>query len=98
MSLNERMDEGDILLQEETAVGEEETAGELAERLSGMGAKLLVETVKLLEAGEVPRRVQDPSQSSYAPKLSPEIRILDWSKPARQTVNLIRGCPRSRGP
>lgn len=91
MFMNERMDEGDILLQEETGIGEEETAGELAERLSEIGARLLVETVRQLESGKAERHPQEGSQASYAPKLSPEIRRIDWAKTAREIVDLIRG-------
>lgn len=91
MFMNERMDEGDILLQEETGIGEEETAGELSERLSEIGARLLVETVRQLESGKAERHPQEGSQASYAPKLSPEIRRIDWAKTAREIVDLIRG-------
>jgi len=91
MFMNERMDEGDILLQEETGIGEEETAGELSERLSEIGARLLVETVRQLESGKAERHPQEGSQASNAPKLSPEIRRIDWAKTAREIVDLIRG-------
>lgn len=91
MLMNEKMDEGDILLQETVGIGEEETAGELAERLSEIGANLLVETVTRIEAGKAQGIPQDHTQASVAPKLSPEMRWVEWAKPAREIANLVRG-------
>jgi methionyl-tRNA formyltransferase len=91
IAMNEKMDEGDILLQKEVGIGEDETAGELGERLARVGAKLLVETIRLMEEGKAKRTPQDSSQASYAPKLSPEIQWIDWARPAREIVNLVRG-------
>lgn len=91
IAMNEKMDEGDVLLQEEVEIGDEEDAGELALRLARTGAGLLVKTVGLLGEGKAKRVSQDSSQASYAPKLTPEMRWIDWTKPGLEIVHLVRG-------
>ena len=88
--LNERVDAGGILLQQRIAIGPDETAGELDDRLRQAGAKLLVETVNQLEQGLEPRP-QDDAQVSRAPKLSREDGRIHWDRPTEQVRNLIRG-------
>jgi methionyl-tRNA formyltransferase len=84
------MDTGDMLLRETTAIGPEETAGELSERLAGIGARLLLRTLK--EIDSLPRIPQDGAQVTMAPRLKKEDGWLRPSEPARDLVNRIRGC------
>jgi methionyl-tRNA formyltransferase len=91
MRIDAGLDTGDILLQAETAIGPEETAIELAARLSGMGAALLVEALDRLARGELPARPQDPAEATYAPLLKKEDGRLDWSQSAAALHNRVRG-------
>lgn len=89
MKINAGLDTGDMLLKWETPVGSEETSLELGERLSIAGARLLIETLNRIDS-IVPEQ-QDDSQSSYAPILKREDGQIDWSRPAEETLNRIRG-------
>jgi methionyl-tRNA formyltransferase len=91
MRIDAGLDTGDILLQRETGIGPEETAVELAERLAAMGAALLVETLAGLERGEIVPRPQDSTQATFAPVLKKEDGRIEWSRPAHEIVNRIRG-------
>ncbi|WP_312641676.1 methionyl-tRNA formyltransferase [Hydrogenoanaerobacterium sp.] len=92
MFMAEGLDTGDMILKMETPIGEDETAGELFDRLCIIGADCLEQTIRLFESGEpVPREMQDDAQSSYAPMLDKELSRLDFSKSARELHNLIRG-------
>ncbi len=91
MFMGETLDGGDVILQKKTPIGEEETAGELFDRLSFMGADLLAETVALIEEGNVPREVQDDALACYAPMVTRETGIIDWTKDAKTICNLVRG-------
>jgi methionyl-tRNA formyltransferase len=84
------MDTGDMLLRETTAIGPEETAGELSERLAGIGARLLLRTLK--EIDSLPRIPQDGAQATMAPRLKKEDGWLRPAEPARDLTNRIRGC------
>lgn len=85
------MDTGDILLKAETPIGETETAGELSDRLSELGAQLLVRTLRELEAGTLKRTQQNPEEATYEPKLDKETGRMDWTKTAREIDCLVRG-------
>ena len=89
--LNSRVDAGDILLQQNVAVGEEETAGELEQRLAELGAVLVAATVEGLERGELQPRPQLAAGASRAPKLSREDGRLIWSQSTERVRNRIRG-------
>ncbi|MBE6737233.1 MAG: methionyl-tRNA formyltransferase [Ruminococcaceae bacterium] len=91
MYMGKGLDTGDIILKYETEVGENETAGELFDRLAESGADLLLETLELLEKGEAPRIPQDESLATYASMLSKDMCIIDWSKSADEVHNLVRG-------
>ncbi len=91
MYMGEELDAGDMLLKEETPIGENETAGELFDRLSGIGARLLAETIEELEKGTVVPKPQDPSQVSYAPMLDKKMAWVDFTQPARKVHKLICG-------
>ncbi len=91
MYMNEGMDTGDIILQEEVEIGEDETTGELWERLSKIGGKLLVKTLKQIETNSVVRQKQG-EDFTIAPMLSKEMAKIDWkSKTAQEIKNLVRG-------
>lgn len=91
MYMDRTLDTGDMIFKEETAIGEYETAGELSERLSRSGAKLIVKTLCALEAGSAPREKQNDANSNYAEMLTKETGHIDWSQPSDTLINLIRG-------
>ena len=91
MFMGEGLDTGDMLLKAETPVGAEETAGQLFDRLKDLGADLLLETLEKLEQGTLTPVPQNEEDSTHAPMLSKELSVIDWSKPARELHNLIRG-------
>ncbi len=91
MYMATRVDAGEIILTGKTPIGDNETAGELYERLSEMGASLLVETVDLIERGDAPRIAQDPSKRFYARKLKKADGEIEWGKPSREVYDHIRG-------
>lgn len=91
MFMAEGMDTGDMLLKAETDIGPEETAGELFDRLKLIGAELLTDTLNKLEQGYLKGTPQDNSQATLAPMLKKEMSAIDWSKPARQIHDQIRG-------
>ena len=91
MFMAEGLDTGDILLQKETPIGPDETAGELFDRLAPMGAELLLETIPLLETGTVQRIPQPEDGGAYASQLTKEMAWIDWNRPAQEIHNLVRG-------
>ena len=85
------MDTGDMILKEEVDIGEDETTGELWERLSKIGGNLLVETLKEIEKGIAPREKQG-NDYTLAPMLNKEMAKIDWeNKTAEEIKNLVRG-------
>ena len=91
MYLDEEMDSGDIILKKEVAIGENETSGELWDRLSKIGADLLVETLEQIENGTAPRKKQG-SNFTIAPMLEKSQAKIDWeNKTAKEIKNLVRG-------
>jgi methionyl-tRNA formyltransferase len=91
MQMDAGMDTGPILLQKTTAIGPEETAGELGARLAQMGADLLQEGLPLIERGELLPIEQDNSRATYAPLLTKADGLIDWSLPAEEIANRVRG-------
>lgn len=91
MQMDEGLDTGPILLQQRTSIGDADTAASLGERLAGMGADLLEQTLVALCAGELRPTPQDDGAHSYAPMLRKEDGALDWSRPARELDRRIRG-------
>ncbi len=89
--IRKKVDTGKIILQSEVEIYPEETFGELYLRLSRIGAGLLLDTVDLIESGQAETFSQDNSEASLAPKITEKICKIDWSKPATETNNLIRG-------
>ena len=90
MYMDEKMDTGDMILKEEVEIGDDETTGELWDRLKVIGADLLVETLKQIENGTAPREKQG-DDFSIAPMLDKEMSKIDWTKKASEIKNLIRG-------
>jgi methionyl-tRNA formyltransferase len=91
MQIDAGLDTGDMLLKAETAIGPEEDAVGLGERLALMGAQLLTDTLRGLEAASLRPEKQDPGRATYAPILTKADGAIDWSRPAREIHNLIRG-------
>ena len=91
MYMDVGMDTGDIILKEKVEIENDETTGELWERLSQIGGKLLVETLKQIENGTAPREKQG-SNYTLAPMLDKEMSKIDWeNKTAKEIKNLVRG-------
>ena len=91
MFMNAGMDTGDMILKEEVEIGEDETTGELWNRLKMIGANLLIKTVKEIENGTATRTKQ-PEEGTMAPMLSKEMAKIDWeNKTANDIKNLVRG-------
>jgi methionyl-tRNA formyltransferase len=84
------MDAGDIILQQQVEIGEEEHYGSLHDRLAALGAAVGVECVALMRRGAAPRLPQDASLATYAPPIGREELVIDWGKPARELALLIR--------
>lgn len=91
MYLTREMDAGDIIDVSRTPIGENETAGELLNRLAVLGADLLSKTLSRFAQGEVEGTAQDASQVSYAPMLDKSMSPIDWTKTAWQVHNHVRG-------
>lgn len=91
MYMDVGMDTGDMILKQEIEIGENETTGELWDRLSKIGGELLVETLKQIENGTAPREKQG-DDFSVAPMLSKDMAKIDWeNKTAQEIKNLVRG-------
>mgnify|MGYP002529738678 FL=1 len=91
MYMDVGMDTGDMILKQEVEIGENETTGELWDRLSKIGGELLVETLKQIEDGTAPREKQG-EDFSVAPMLNKEMAKIDWeNKTAQEIKNLVRG-------
>ncbi len=91
MRMDEGVDSGDILLQEETPIRPEESFGELHDRLAKMGAELLLTALVMLETGTLRPRPQDHRLATPAPRLSREDGLIRWNADVRSIVSLIRG-------
>jgi methionyl-tRNA formyltransferase len=91
MKMDEGMDTGGMLLKKELLIDDEDTGETLSEKLSEIGAKLLIETITLLKEGELHPIPQNSSEATYAPMLKKEDGNIDWKKTAEEIRNLIRG-------
>ena len=83
------MDTGAMLLRAETPIGPEETAGELSERLARLGAEVILDTLARLDSL---KPTPQPEGATLAPRLKKTDGAIDWQQPARQLVDLVRGC------
>jgi methionyl-tRNA formyltransferase len=91
MKVDATMDTGPILLQHELEIGADEIASELSRRMAEAGAPLVIDSLLRLDRGEITPRPQDNSLATHAPLLKKENGNLDWSLPAAQLYNRIRG-------
>lgn len=91
IKMNERMDEGDMILRKEAGIEAEDTNITLTEKLSDLGAKALLEAIDLIAAKKERLEKQDTSKATYAPKLKKEDGLIDWTKPAAVIHNRVRG-------
>lgn len=91
MYMAKSLDTGDMILKSETEIGEYETAGELHDRLSLMGAELIVKTLAQIKDGDAPREKQEDSLACYAEMMSKETGHIDWTKSSDEIVRLILG-------
>ena len=91
MQMDAGLDTGDMLMKCETTILPDETAGELHDRLSAMGAELIVRTLDALAKGELKPEKQDDSLSCYAKMLTKELCAVDWSRSAKEIHDQIRG-------
>jgi len=91
MKMDEGMDSGDIILQKETPMDDNETFGQLHDRLAAEGAKLLILAIDAVAAGTAKRHSQDATLATFAPRLRKEDGIINWNADIFSIVNLIRG-------
>ena len=91
MHMAEALDAGDIILQAATPIDLNENVEQLHDRLAVMGAELLGKAVSAIADGTAPRIPQDERQYTYAPMLSRDMSPIDWSRPALDIHNQIRG-------
>ncbi|MBI5806673.1 methionyl-tRNA formyltransferase [candidate division TA06 bacterium] len=89
--MNSRMDAGDIILQETVAISNDENAGQLEERLSGLGADLITRSLEVMKEGRSEFKKQDESLVTFAPKLSPKDGHIDWKRKSLEIQNQVRG-------
>ncbi|MBU2493593.1 MAG: methionyl-tRNA formyltransferase [Bacteroidetes bacterium] len=89
--LQEKVDTGNMILQKEIIINDEDNFGSLHDKMSAAGAELVFDTIKLIEEGKVNLKEQDDSLSSPAPKITKELCEINWTDPAEKIHNLIRG-------
>jgi methionyl-tRNA formyltransferase len=91
MRIDAGLDTGDILEQQELAIAPDDTAETLAPRLAAIGADLMIDTLRALHSGGIHPHPQDNSQATLAPILKKEDGLVDFSRPAAEIYNRIRG-------
>lgn len=91
MYMDVGLDTGDMIMKKSCEIGENETAGQLHDKLSSLGAQLIVDTLKALENSSATREKQDDSQSCYSPMLDKSLCRIDWNQSAQQVHNKVRG-------
>jgi methionyl-tRNA formyltransferase len=90
-ALEEKVDTGNVIIQEKIGIDAQDNFGSLHDRLSELGARVVLKTVDLIEKGEVKLQKQNDVLATPAPKITREIAEIDWNKPAEEIHNLIRG-------
>ena len=91
MMMDAGIDTGDILLSEETEIGESETCGELTDRLSRIGADLLIRTIREMEKGTLERVPQNEAEMTYDPMLNKQMGIISFDEKAALVKGKING-------
>ena len=87
------IDTGPVILQKEIPIGPEDTTGSLYfNHLFPMGVEAILETIAMIREGRVQKSVQDESDATYEPPCDDRVAGVDWTRPARDLYNLIRGC------
>ena len=89
--LKKKVDTGNIILQKRIKIEEDDNAGTLHDKLSELGAESVLETVRLIEAGNVIPQIQNDSNASPAPKIFKENCMIDWNQNACKIHNFVRG-------
>ncbi|MDD4910314.1 MAG: methionyl-tRNA formyltransferase [Candidatus Omnitrophica bacterium] len=89
--MNEKMDAGDILLKDETAISPDDNAVTLAGKLSSLGSRRLIEAIESIDKGGFSLIKQNEKEATFAPKLKKEDGLIDWSCGALQIHDLVRG-------
>jgi methionyl-tRNA formyltransferase len=88
--VNEKLDSGDIILQQEEKIAEDDTSATLAARLAQSGAELLIETIAKIEGNQVVRISQEDSEATHTSKLKKEDGFIDWKESALQIARVVR--------
>jgi methionyl-tRNA formyltransferase len=89
--LKQKVDSGDLILQREMDIGPEETTGDVHDRMMILGAEAVVDTVRMIDLGNVSSIPQDESLVTPAPKVFREDALIEWTQPADRVHNHIRG-------
>ncbi|KKM23264.1 hypothetical protein LCGC14_1616940 [marine sediment metagenome] len=89
--IEEGVDEGRIIVQEKIPISPEDTAGDLEDRLSLLGAELLLKTIKMIKEGSAKYTIQNEKQVTYAPRIRKEDGLIRWEKSSYDIHNLVRG-------
>lgn len=91
MLMDKGLDTGDMLLKSEITITEDDNFETVHDKLSSVGAKLIVETIQALVQKSVVPQKQDDDKSTYAQMITKETMLIDWTKPSADVHNLIRG-------
>ena len=91
MYMNEGLDTGDMLLKSSTIINDDETSGDLHDRLSFIGADLILKTLNEISKGTIKRKKQNDDEASYSTMLDKSLCNIDWNKAAINIHNLVRG-------
>jgi len=86
-----KVDTGAVICQDRLSIRPSDNYGTLSERMGILGSDLLVETINLIESGAASAIKQNDNQATLAPKITKDMTIIDWSRPARELHNLVRG-------
>lgn len=97
MSMSAELDAGDIILQEEIAIGADETYGRLHDRLAHRGAEMLIQAIEMKMNKTARSLPQEETAATYAPRLQKEDGLIRWARRGTTIVNLIRGLSPSPG-
>ncbi|MEO0136659.1 MAG: methionyl-tRNA formyltransferase [candidate division WOR-3 bacterium] len=97
--MDEKIDHGKIILQQEVPIGEKETYGSLSQRLAQLGGELAIQALRMIEKNEYQPIAQNENEASYAPKIKKEETFINWYEPSKKIFNLVRAlnpCPGAR--
>lgn len=89
--MQDKMDAGEIVMQKSIKIGQDETAGELEDRLSKLGAEILIDSLRQIKTGNVKYTHQEEEFVTYAPKLKKENGLINWNQGTNEIHNFVRG-------